>query len=110
MPLVVDQVFPPRKHSLVSPETRTPVPEECIRQWNTLLDGRLQDQRNRSAALGSRQVHLSSENAKCNRAEGDILTDKLEDSLRLFFLNVNGFQLDAEGGDFREFCHVARET
>ena len=84
-----------------------PVLDVVSRQWNRILDGRLQDQRNRSVELGAREVHLSPDNMKNNTHIGHVMGAKMTDYFRLYYNNFNGFRLDAEGGDFREFCYLA---
>ena len=52
---------------------------------------------------------MSPENMKNNTWVFDEMCAKLEDILRLYFQNVNGFVIDSEGGDFHDFCDVAKE-
>jgi hypothetical protein len=44
-------------------------------------------------------------NLAANAAVGDVLTNpKPDESSRFYFINPNGFQLNASGGTFAEFC------
>ena len=59
---------------------------------------------------GNRQVTLSAQNQRTNQAWGDVLGVKDDTTTRIYSLNVNGFSLDRRGGQFDEYCRMAKEV
>jgi exonuclease III len=58
-------------------------------------------------APGQQTVSMSYENLQSNGLIGDELLEKPDHITRIYALNVNGLQLDARGGKFRELCTMA---
>lgn len=55
-------------------------------------------------------IRLNQHNLRQNIPWGDALTNKDPNHTRYYGLNVNGFQLDREGGQFSDYCKVHAET
>ncbi len=76
-------------------------------EWNNLFTSRSV----RNEGVGAnRSIVLTEINRRSNYPWGDQLVDKDGTTTRVYALNVNGFTLDRRGGQFDEFCKVAKET
>jgi hypothetical protein len=58
----------------------------------------------------NREIILTTENLRTNDYWGDKLTDKGEQTLRIYGANVNGFTLDRRGGQYDNFCRTLKEV
>ena len=76
-------------------------------EWNNLFTSR--SVRHEGAGV-NRSIVLTETNRRSKYSWGDQLVDKVGTTTRVYALNVNGFTLDRRGGQFDEFCKVAKET
>lgn len=69
--------------------------------------------RNKTKEKSLRQhktLSLNMENLTSNHAWGDILQQKTTGTTRIYSQNVNGLQYQKDGGQYLEFCQVAKEV
>ena len=78
----------------------------AVTGWSKILTGRTY-----TAPSGStrKECQMNIQNLATNVYWGDEMKEKSENTLRIYCQNVNGLQLDADGGDFKDVCLLMDE-
>ena len=85
------------------------IPTAVLTQTETARAAWRQIFNQRAMTQNRTQLSTTRANARENLPWGDILDCKESHQFRLYSVNINGIQLDKDGGKFDEFCHVLNE-
>jgi hypothetical protein len=78
----------------------------AVTGWNKILTGRTYTTTSTSSR---KECQMNIQNLATNVYWGDEMKEKPDNALRIFCQNVNGLQIDTEGGDVKDVCLLMNE-
>ena len=80
--------------------------QQAQTEWRTMFSSQTDTQ----APKANREIAITEENMRVNNVWGDELKEKMENTLRVYAGNINGFSLDRRGGQYDSFCQMIKEV